>query len=347
MTWGSELIQIRYLLRDPNSLIWSDAMLRHLWNDVQRDFQNKTTALEDVAAQRVPAVYQFAYMHDWEWRFLPGDLSKFYQCLSQHDSKVFCHRWEPQCVTGLDIDDVGDYGIHFTQPWETCMGHAPGEVLKMKFPLNFGMMRFAAYDEKPIDATSRKAVQSCDSSYVTREGIPFAYYPYDETDDGYVLYPRPSTAFVDELAGEGLALFEEGDDEDDTVGIIATRSTSTDLDEAAPFDIVDIQNSVFMVYSVLPQEVENLGDTPDIPGFLCKYIRHGVIARAYGANTDGRIKSLADFWQMRYELGLRFTKKWLMNRRQDRDYRLRTRGAPMRRTYRHPRLPDTYPVVDP
>src|SRR5678816_426509 len=113
MSWNTELVKLRRLLRDPEGLIWGEPMLRNLWNDVQRDYHNKTRALEDVAAQRVPAVYQFAYQHDWEWRFLPGELSKFYQCLAQHDSKVFCHRWEPQVVTGIEAD-VADYGVHFT-----------------------------------------------------------------------------------------------------------------------------------------------------------------------------------------------------------------------------------------
>jgi hypothetical protein len=346
MTWGTELVKLRRLLRDPQGLIWTESFLRHLWNDVQRDFQTKTRALEDVVAQRVPAIYQFAFQYDWEWRFLPDDLSKFYQCLSQHDDKVFCHRWEPQVITGLAAD-VADYGIHFTQPWEGCMGEVPGEVLKMKFPLNFGSMKFIAYDEVPLEATSRKAVQSANPSYITTEGTPFAYYPYDETEDGYVLYPRPGVNFVNELEGEGLALYAEGDDEDDTVGVIAVREGSSDLDSGAPMDVVDVTDSVFMVYEVSPPEVESLGDEPDFPGFLCKYLRYGVATRAYGANTDGRIRTLAEFWQIRYDLGIEFTRRWLRNRRQDRDYRLVTRGSPGRRSYRHPRLPDSYPATNP
>jgi hypothetical protein len=344
VTWGSELVKARRLLRDPEGLIWTEAQLRHLWNDVQRDFQSKTSALEDVAVQRVPAVYQFAFQNDWEWRFLPGDLSKFYQCLSQYNHYVACHRWEPQAVAGID-SEVSDYGIHFTQPWEGCMGLVPGEVLKMKFPLNFGSMKFIAYDEKPLDATRQKEVQSRDASHITREGIPVSYYPYDETEDGYVLYPRPSTNFVNEIEGEGLAFYASGDDEDDTAGVIATRSTSSDLEDGAPVDVVDLTSSVFMVYNVAPVDVAGVGDEPEFPGFILKYLRYGTVARAYGGNTDGRIRSLAEFWQLRYDLGIAFTQRWLRNRRQDRDYRLVTHGAPSRRSYRHPRLPDTYPAI--
>lgn len=346
MNWGTELVKIKRLLRDPTSLIWSDAFLRHLWNDVQRDFQNKTMALEDVAAQRVPAVYQWSYLYDWEWRYLPDEFSRFYQGLTQFDESVICHRWEAQVLSGIGAN-VADDGIHFTQPWEACMNETPGELVKMRFPANFGTMKFIAYDEEPIEALSQKAVQSDDPSYVIRSGTPIGYYPYDETDDGYVLYPRPAVNFTNELSGEGLALYAAGDEEDTDEGTIAVREGSSDLQEGAAVDVVETTDSVFMVYSVQPTEIETAGDEISAPAFLCKYLRYGVIGRAYGANTDGRIRSLADFWNGRYELGVAFTKRWMRSRRQDRDYRLVTPGAPARRSYRHPRLPDAYPAVEP
>lgn len=346
MTWAAELAKTRRLLRDPNGLIWSDAFLRHTWNDVQRDFQNRTLALEDVVAQRVPAVYQCAYMHDWEWRFLPHELSKFYQCLTQFDDGVICHRWEPQALSHIAAD-VADVGIHFTQPWEGCLSEMPGDLVKMFFPLNFGTMKFIAYDEVPIEAMTQKDVQSVDPSYLTRTGIPVGYFPCDQTDDAYALYPRPSVSFVNELSGEALAFYAAGDDEDDTTGTIAVRSGSSDLESGVALDIVDTSDSVFMVYSVQPTELALGSDEPDTPVFLNKYLRYGVIGRAYSANTEGRIKSLGEFWTQRYELGITFTKRWLRLRRQDRDYRLTTPGAPARRSYRHPRLPDAYPAVDP
>jgi hypothetical protein len=346
MNWAGELVKLRRLLRDPNATIWSDAFLRHLWNDVQTEFQHKTKVLEDVIAQRVPAVYSFSYMFDWEWRFLPTDISQFYQCLNQHDEKVFCHRWEPQEVTGI-TGDVADYGVHFTQPWEAYMGETPGDLIKMRFPANFGTMRFIAYDEEPIFALSKKQVQSTDPSNATKEGGPVGYYPYDDTDNCYVLYPRPSASFDNELSGEAMAMFADGDTEDTTTGLIAVRLSSSDSDIGIPVDIVDTTNSVFMVYTVNPTEVRSGMDTPDFPDFLCKYIRFGTASRAYGGNNDGRIRSLSDYWGMRFTLGIEFTKRYLRNKCQDRDYRLTTRGLPARRNYRHPRLPDGYPAVNP
>jgi hypothetical protein len=96
MSWADELAKIRILMRDPDGAIWSERLLRGLFNDVQQDFQSQTNVLEDAATQRVPPLYQCSYQYDWEWAFLPGEASKFYQCLSQHNGKTFCHLWETQ-----------------------------------------------------------------------------------------------------------------------------------------------------------------------------------------------------------------------------------------------------------
>lgn len=347
MTWAAELTRIRRMLRDPSGTIWSEAFLRHLYNDVQQDFQHKTGVLEEVTAQRVPAAYQYAYQHDWEFRFLPSDQSQFYQCLSQHDEKVFCHRWEPQEVTGIDAD-VSDYGIHFTQTWEAFMGETPGELVKMRFPHNFNTMKFIAYDEEPIEASNQKQVQSSDPSYITKEGEPFCYFPYDKTDNSYVLYPRPSTAFYNELSGDGgMALHADDDTEDTTTGQIAVRLSSSDSDLGLSIDIIDTTYNVFMVYSVSPTEMQSAFDESDFQPFLQKYIRFGVISRAYGGNNDGRIRSLSDYWGVRYAMGIQFAKRYMRSRRQDRDYRLTTKTSVARRSHRHPRLPDGYPAVNP
>lgn len=345
MSWAAELERIRYFLRDPDGTIWADAFLRHLYNDVQQDFQHKTMILEEVIAQRVPAIYHCAYIFDWEWRHLPGELSQFYQALNQHDEGVFCHRWEPQQTAGIDAD-VADYGVHFTQPWEACMGETPGDLIKMRFPQNFNAMKFMAYDRWPLAPMSKKEISSSDPSFITKQGTPLGYFPYDEADNSYVLYPQPSTSFVNEIDGNGVALFADGDIEDVTTGTIAVRSGSTDSAEiGAAVDIVDTDSSVFMVYDVSPTDMLSISDEPDFPVFLRKYIRAGVISRAYAGNNDGRIRSLGEYWGMRYTLGVEYVKRYRRNRRRDRDYRLTTHGAPGLRSHRHPRLPDGYPAV--
>ena len=345
MTWDAELTKMRRFLRDPDGDIWSDDYIRHLWNDIQNDWQHRTGVLEDVYTQRVPGVYVFSYQREWEYQHIPTTETQYYRCLNEFDDYVFCHRWEPQTISGISAD-VGDYGAHFTQPWEAFMD-TPGEVVKIRFPRNFNFAKFFAYDEEPIDEVTKKDVQSYDPSYVSNSGMPICYYRYDDTDNSFVLYPRPSTGFVNELSGEGMALFADDDTEDTTFGAISVRTGSVDSSSnGISADVVDVESSVFMVYSISPLEIEAGIDVPDVPDFLRKYIDAGTISRAYGGNTDGRIRSLADYWRMRYDLGIQFTKKYMSNKRQDRDYRL-TGQVDVRRRRRGPRLPDTYPAVYP
>ncbi|MCH8135130.1 MAG: hypothetical protein IIB77_04025 [Proteobacteria bacterium] len=348
MSWSDELTKIRRLLRDPDANIWTDNLILHLFNDMQKDFQHRTSVLEDAAVQRIPGVYHFAYMHDWEYQLLPTTLSVFYQCLAQHDEGVFCHRWEPQEVTGIAAD-VSDLGVHFTQPWEAYMGLLPGEVLKNRFPANMRNLKHIAYNEKPISRTTKKRVSMTDPSFIINEGEPIAYYEYDDLDHSYVLYPRPSASFADELDGlEGPAWFIEDDTEDVTAGTVAIRTGDFASDNVgAAFDIIGFKNNVFMIYDVDPVDMVSASDDGDYPDFLKKYIRYGVVSRAYGANTDGRIQSLSDYWDARYLAGVKVAKKFALNKNNDRDYRLLTRGAPVRRTKRHPRLPSTYPATNP
>lgn len=345
MSWVAELKKVRRLLRDPTGNVWSEAFLKNLWNETQQDYQKRTHVLEDVVAQRVPQLYHFAYQYDWEYAELPTTVSQFYRCLNTHDEKVFCHRWEVQEITGID-GDVQDWGTHFTQPWEAFSGVTPGDVIKMRYPRGFNGAKFVAYDEEPIVPTSRKEIQSSDPSYVTRQGEPFAYYTHDEIDNSYVLYPRPSVGFANDVEGEGLAFYEEDDTEDDETGTIAVRSGSGETGHiGGSVDIVDTASNVFMVYEVNPVDVGLVSEEIDYPEFLRKYIRYGVISRAYGANTDGRIPSLSDYWQLRYDIGVEVGKRYCRNRRSDRDYRMTTKGAMSRRTRRHPRLPDGYPAI--
>jgi len=346
MSWGSDLIKIRRMLRDPDGNIWSDAFLRHLYNDLQQDLQHGTRVLEGVQAVRVPGLFHFSYMHDWEWRHLPGKFNQFYQCLNIHDSKVFCHRWEPQEVTGI-ASDVSDYGIHFTHPWEAFMGETPAVPIQLKFPTNFRSMKFIAYDEQPIMHLTKKLIQSSDPSYITTEGEPRAYYNTDLAGREFVIYPRPAAAFADDPTGEGVAFFAEGDTEDVTGGTIAIRTGDISIGDGASMDIVGTIDQVFIVYDLSPVDIETISDEGDYPEFLKKYIRYGVIARAYDANTDGRIPSLSAYWERRSTIGMKFVKQYMRMRKTDRDYRLATKGVRPLRNFRHPRLPDKYPASNP
>lgn len=243
------------------------------------------------------------------------------------------------------LEDGSGYFARVTHPWEAAMDVSVGEVVQYRFPENFGSLKFIAYDREPLELTSKKQVQSKDASYVTRDGRAFAYYPLNGVDQSYVLYPKPSVNWVNELDGEGAVTTVTDDTEDSDEGTIAIRSGDGDTEVGASIDVVDVDDSVFMVYSTSPSKVFGAADEPDYPDYLRKYLRYAVAARAYGANTDGRIKSLADYWTMRYELGISFIKRFMRLRRQDRDYRLTTKGAMPRRATMRPRLPDGYPAI--
>ena len=346
MSWGIELKKIRRAVRDPDGNIWTDVFLRHIYNDIQQDLQKQTGVLEDVISQRVPQLYHYAYMYDWEYGYIPSKWSQFYQCLLQHSSYVISHRWESQVITGID-SAVNEYGNNFVQPWEAYMGpDVAGHEIKQRFPQNLNSVKYIAYDEEPISSTTKKRVQSSDPSYITRTGRAQAYYPYDEVDNSFVLYPRPSVSFANDVDGEGVAFYAAGDTESDTTGIIAVRDDSTPSESfGASVDIIGTTDQIFMVYRVSPNDVANYDDEPDFPEFLRKYIRYGTVARAYSSNTDGRIPSLADYWQTRYNVGVRFVRQYVRNRRKDRNYRLTTKGVGSRRARRTPRLPDGYPAV--
>lgn len=342
--WANELKRLRRLLRDPSSNIFSDAFLRHIYNQIQKDFSHKTRVLEDVVAQRVPQLYHYSYQFDWEYGYIPTKYSQIYQCLTQHDYSVICHRWEAQAITGID-SGVSDLGAHFTQPWE-AYHLAPGEEVKMRFPQNMNFIKFIAYDESPIEVTTKKKVQGSDPSYLERTGEPYAYYPYDETDNSYVLYPRPSASFQSDIAGEGVAFYESDDTESDTTGIIAVRDDSTpSASIGGSVDVIDTVNNVFVVYDTEPTDMVSLDDEPDFPVFMRKYIRFGVCGRAFGSNTDGKDPRLADYWMQRYKIGVKFVQQYVRSRRQDRDYQRQTGRIPTRRATRLPRLPDGYPPI--
>ena len=83
------------------------------------------------------------------------------------------------------------------------------------------------------------------------------------------------------------------------------------------------------------------------PKFIQKYIEYGVISAAYGANTDGRIGSLADYWEMRKQVGIKAINHYTRKRMVDRDYCLRAQDSTGVRSNKHPRLPDAYPVTYP
>jgi len=141
---------------------------------------------------------------------------------------------------------------------------------------------------------------------------------YAAKDSGYNFYVNDM--YIEHIKGEG----------------------DTDESEySASYGRIDVDNNLLVIFKKETEDFDATDDVSALPSFLTKYIEYGVIARAYRANTDGRIESLADYWDWRKEVGLKILATYRSKRYSARHYQLRTPGIPGRRTYRHPRLPDT------
>lgn len=141
-----------------------------------------------------------------------------------------------------------------------------------------------------------------------------------------------------------LAHYVTGDSAD-VFGTISFREGDL-LSQETGFsaDILDDQGNVVLIYKAMGQDIESDEDESNFPKFLRKYIEHGVLEQCYGANNDGRIQSLAEYWRYRYMTGIQMIKKFMITRKQDRTYCMTSSDRPPARNQRHPRLPSNYPA---
>ena len=346
MAWSDELTRIRRYLRDPAGNIWSDAVLKTIFNDIQKEFQHKTSILENVIAMRTPPLYQLSYMYDHEWNQLPTTNSQFYQVFHYHQQSntVCCFDWEGQVLNRVN-DAAPEVGARFTQPWEAYMSLAPATYIPYRFPSNFDSLKFISFDREPIAYTTRKEIQKRDASYITHVGRPIAYYRPDDLDNSFVPYPKISDAWNDELVGgeTGMVLFNSDDTVDSETGTIIVRDgTVLETQTGVSVDLINADNNILIGYNMLPDDIVDIFSTTDYPDYLNKYIEFGVLSRAYRMNNDGNIPSLGDYWDFRYQLGIKLVNQFKFKRMQDRDYRLGTQTKISKRKP-HPSLPSTYP----
>ncbi len=138
----------------------------------------------------------------------------------------------------------------------------------------------------------------------------------------------------------------DGDTTTSETGVITQRTGNVLSSEIGiATDVLDAEDNILLIYDITPTEVEGFADELDFPDFMTKYVRYGVLARAFMANTDGYIPSLANYWNQRYQLGIRAIKKFRSNKTRDRNRVLVSEDVGARRTIKHPRLPDGYPAI--
>jgi hypothetical protein len=265
-------------------------------------------------------------MYDWEWPHNDNANGEVYQCgyYWDVDTYVFMHKWEAQHLAGVTPSSSA-LGANYAHPWEAWYAGTPAEPPPFYLPSKFYRTKFIAWDRKPIDYMTEKQLLDRDPSWRQRQGWPQYYLRESKESNRIFLYPFPGSVTWQDSS--------EGEDDPDTADYATTG--------------LDIDNNLLVVFDKEITELSADGDESVFPKFIQKYVEYGVISAAYGANTDGRIGTLADYWEMRRQVGIKAINRYTSQRKVDRDYCLRTQQTTALRSNKHPRLPADYPVTYP
>lgn len=337
-TFQDELTIMRRFLRDPEGNIWSDEDLMTYWNDSQREMAIKAGYAEKARTFAFPPEWTWGMLYLWEYGFADGDRRTVLISWEGEDATI-CYPWEP----GYFLDEAGpaDEGYRHTQAWEGLMVGSPADYIPFPLHADLQHIRYLAYDEQGLSPMDRKGIALSDSLFRTATGTPVFYWRPDMAGNEAVLYPRPANVTWDD---DGL-LHSPVETYDDAGGI---NTWSTDVlnsqESGIILDAIGTENTVFVLFESVLQDVAEPLDEIDTTPYLVKYIRYGCLERALGADTDGFVPTLRDYWRSRKEIGYRAIKKLNVLKCSDRDYRLGGGGAGARS--RHPRLPSAYPRQD-
>jgi len=337
---------MRRFLRDPDDNIWDDEQIRLYWNQAQLEIADKIGLIERIRAYPYPPIYVVSYMWDWEIAQTEGSI---YRCLNNWPTRdmTFCYPWEPGYY--LSEVSVPDDGYRFLHPWETGYG-APGDVLRIGLHQKFHKMVFCAFDERQIHPLAEREIAATDRYYKTKAGEVTNYYRPDEYGNDIVLYPRPGSITWD----EAMWLLDDASEAfgtESTDGIVSYQEDGFDeSDTGIIWDTVDTDENLFMIFEALPDEIEEDTYTWDDeiswwPPYMIPVVEYATLERCYGADTDGFIPSLRDYWELRKKIGIEAIKQFKNKRLTDRDYQMGGKLKPVRS--KHPRLPAGYPATWP
>jgi hypothetical protein len=346
-TFYDQLVIIRRFLRDPEANLWGNDLLRAIWDEVSDDFHARTNILMTVRAMPVPPRWQVSITQDWEYEYRPETGRDVHLCLSRNGQTwAYCAPFEAQIAAGIDGDEPGYANGAVTHPWEAWY-LLPGEPVAFPQPDDLHAVYGMYYDYDPLYREMWGEILDGDLSWSYHEGEADTWYRRDMVSPAYYLYPRPSVFAAPDAAGDGVVTSVEGDTLDSEYGITVFRDGSTtDGEYGADIDVVDQDENVLMIYSQRPMPITGYGDALPWPDWTLKYLRAGVLERAYRVQGDGQIESLAQHWGSRYELGIQAVSRYKRLKMEDRKYQLSTstRGYGAGRN-RGPRLPSTYPPI--
>lgn len=329
-TWTEILTWLRRYLRDPDGRIWTDAELMQYFNDASLEIAAKTGPIVRVETHYFPPEFDMSYTFDWEVDY--GEGTK-YQCLTVNQASGLTICYPMESAYWLDVEPSDDDGYRDTHPWEMCM-YAPADYVPVPLHAKFHKMRLCAYDECVIDPIDESTLSAGDGYYRTRTGEPINYWHPDSQQNYIIIYPRPSVVW------DETEIYEVMDDEG---GMVGDEGWLDHRDTGITSDAIVTTDTLFMVYEAMPEVIQSRDDVPDFAPYMVKYVCYATLERAYGADTDGFIPTLRDYWSLRKKTGIEALKKWKRMAKINRHYRLG--GELSRVRSRHPRLPSTYPAV--
>lgn len=336
MSFTDQVTTMRRFLRDPEGLIWSIDDLRTYWNDAQVEIAQKIGYLQRAHAYRYPPSFTYSHLHAFEFGFAEGDRRQAGLVWEQGGMSVTAVweslYWEAQA-------SPFEEGYRTIHPFESCM-YTAGDPVEIPLHERYESIQFAAFDAETITPRPEKQIALRDGWYRLTPGRPLYYYHPDEVGNRICLYPKPSATFVPDDVEEDASIGF-----DDAGGIRTWREDSlSETDIGLTIEQIDTTGQLFVIFDSLPDPVEEDRDPiPWWPPWMLYVVRAGTLERAFGANTDGCIPSLRDYWKMRKETAIKAIKAFRIHRESDRDRRL---GTPRRRPAGSTlRLPDTYPAV--
>lgn len=124
-------------------------------------------------------------------------------------------------------------------------------------------------------------------------------------------------------------------------------ANASDEADTVTTDELTTDSNLFLIYDYLPADVVDYeDDITDIPEYLVHVIIAGMLERAFGADCDGFIPTLRDYWKMRKEIGIKAINLFKSLKYRDRDYRLGGYDQSHGRK-RYPQLPSYFPATYP